>query len=624
MMNVVNLNVTNGMLMRFKIRIVSFFVLLLLMVNAAAEAQHLDRVEPLNWWTGMKNHNLQLLIKGKDIGNSKVFLQYDGVKLKAVHQADSPNYLFVDLYISDQAQPGSLNLKFDDPESGKFTYKYQLKAREKQRKRGVDPSDVVYLLTPDRFANGDKSNDSVAGLKDGLNRKSPNGRHGGDVRGIINHLDYLQNLGVTALWINPVLTNAMPHTSYHGYAITDFYHVDPRFGSNTLYKELADKLHARHMKLIMDMVFNHSGLKHWWVDNPPTKDWIHPYVKNNFAMNSISDPHIPDIESDSLQNGWFVPSMPDLNENNPFLANYLIQNSIWWIEYAGLDGIRMDTYPFNDQPFMKRWINRLQKEYPDFYVVGEAWYPDVAEESFWAGKDTTSEHSFNTRLPSVTDFPVCFTTHNVFSKDGSVQDLYSVLSKDFLYDRPNDNLVFLDNHDMDRFYYTIGQNLAKYKLAMTFLLTVRGIPEIYYGTEILMHGHGPDGVRRQDFPGGWKGDTRNAFTEAGRTPKEKQAFNYIRKLLQWRKNSPAITTGNLKHLMPHDNVYIYARNSAHETVLVILNNSAKSKNIDPDEYSKLTGPFKAGKDIISGKTFKAGDKLVVSGNQAMVLDINNR
>ena len=611
--------------MKQKVPFLAYFLLLMIALPfyASAQSSPVKRVAPLNWWAGMKDPHLQLMLQAPDIGKAKVNINYPGVRLQKVHRTDNKDFLFLDLYISSDASPGQLPIHINRPGKSSFTYDYTLKSRKGDHHPDqISPKDAIYLITPDRFANGNYANDSVAGLKDSLNMESPHGRHGGDIQGIINHLNYLQNLGVTTLWINPLLTNAMPTYSYHGYAITDYYHIDPRFGSNNLYKKLAQDLHKRGMKLIMDMVVNHSGSHAWWVKNPPAKNWIHPYMKNNFAMNSVSDPHAPKAERDSLQNGWFVRSMADLNESNPYLANYLIQNTIWWIEYAGIDGIRMDTYPFNNQTFMKRWVERIHREYPGFYIVGEAWYKSAAEASYWAGKDTTQSHAFNTRLPSVTDFPLTFATHQAFKPGGSVQALYNVLKKDFLYDRPDDNLIFLDNHDMDRFFYTIDENLAKYKLAMTFLLTTRGIPEIYYGTEILMKTHGKDGVVRRDFPGGWKSDKRDAFTKKGRTARENKAFNFTRKLLQWRQTSKAVQSGNLKQWPPKHNVYAYARNSAHHSVLVIINNSDKARSFDLSTMSDLTdGPFQTATRVLTRQKVQASKKLHLGANRAAILQI---
>lgn len=600
---------------------------LCVVIDLQAQEASVRRVEPPFWWTGMENEKLQLLVYGSNIGNADVRISYPGVSVAGIHAAENKNYLFVDLTVTDAAKVGNFQLEFHLPKKKKLSYTYELKSRERERLswQGLDQQDVIYLLMPDRFANGSPGNDNVNSLKEKSNRSFHGGRHGGDIQGISSKLDYLEDLGITALWINPLLENDMPEYSYHGYAITDYYAIDARYGSNAEYRQLADDLHKRDMKLIMDMVFNHCGREHWWVKDMPFADWIHHYpevVNTNHAMASVSDPYAATSDKSQFETGWFVSQMPDLNHDNPFLANYLIQNSLWWIEYAGLDGIRMDTYPYNKKEFMHEWANRVYAEYPGFYLVGETWVESEAQEAWWAGKQSSSTGEFNSRLNSITDFPLCFAIHRAFKKDGDVAEIYKVLSKDFLYHNSFSNKIFADNHDMDRLFHVLSENMDEFKLAMTFLLTTRGIPQIFYGSEILMKGHGEHGILRQDFPGGWKEDDRSAFVVQGRTSIENDAFNHIRKLLHWRKQSDAILNGKLKHFVPYDNVYVYNRYSDNESVLVILNNADQVRKIDMHRFTEVTDGFETATDILNGKEYKDISSIEMDGNTSLVLRLN--
>lgn len=584
----------------------------------------LDRVEPPSWWVGMKDPRVQLLVKGENIRDCNVAIDYEGITITDIHAAASPNYLFIDLLIDERAKPGSFPIDFTYDKRKKVTYNYTLMAREKVRhgQQGLDVGDVVYLVMPDRFKNGDPSNDEVPLLAEKKNRDFHSGRHGGDIAGLISGIPYLDDLGVTALWINPLLENNMPRYSYHGYATTDYYKTDARFGTNKDYRRLADSLHAHGMKLIMDMIFNHCGSEHWWMKDMPFKDWIHNYpdtAYTNHAKDAVSDPYAANSDGESLETGWFVKVMPDLNHDNPYLARYLMQNSMWWIEYAGLDGIRMDTYLYCKPAFMAAWAQHVYDEYPDFYIVGENWVDNEADEAFWSGKK--GQHEFNTYLNSNADFPLCFAMNRVFTQGWYIGALYQVLTNDFLYEDPFSNMIFVDNHDMDRFYHTIGKDLNKWKMAMTFLFTTRGIPEITYGTEILMTGHGPDGVRREDFPGGWPGDTRNAFTTAGRTPEENEAFDFLRTLLQWRAGSDAILHGGMKHFMPYDNVYIYNRKSDKQTVVVIINNNDEAKHIDLARYREILSGHSRGKDVFTGETLPDLNTVDVPAWTALLMEL---
>ena len=612
---------SRSVLKTFMVRL--WITVAMVLVGVMAEAQKIDRVEPAFWWAGMQYDELQLLVYGKGISELQPEINYKGVELVKVHQAENSNYLFLDLKISPDAVAGNFPIVFKKGRKMAARYDYALKERSEGKPNQIDGSDVVYLITPDRFKNGDTSNDDVKGMREKSNRQDKDGRHGGDLAGVISSIDYMHDLGITAVWLNPVLENNMENTSYHGYSTTDYYRVDPRYGSNEQYKQLADELHKKDMKLIMDMIFNHCGLEDWWMKDLPSKYWINDYPDydvTNHAIGAVSDPYAADTDLDLLTRGWFVPSMPDLNHDNPFMANYLIQNSIWWIEYAGLDGIRMDTYPYNSKEMMVEWVERVYKEYPGFFLLGETWVGDPATEAFWAGK-AMDDKSYNSQLYSITDFPMCYAIHNAFRPEGNVQALYDGLSKDFLYHTPELNTIFADNHDMDRFYHTIEKDLDKFKNAMTFLLTTRGVPQLYYGTEILMEKFGPHGDLREDFPGGWQGDSRNAFTSSGRTKKENEAFDHLRTLLNWRKESKAVHSGSLKHFTPQDNVYVYNRKAAGESVLVIINNKAEHSEIDMTRYQEVLKDYTGAVDVVSGKALDSLNNIKVEGNSSLVLEL---
>lgn len=606
-------------------KLIVIFLFLNLCYGASAQKATISRVEPPYWWAGMANPELQLMVYGHNIGGADVSISGEGVVLKKVHKADNVNYLFLDLEVNDSARPGTITISFSTAKNKSIEYSYEIRQRRQEGNKGVNATDVIYLITPDRFVNADEGNDNIAELKEGKNREFHSGRHGGDLKGIISRLDYLEDLGVTALWLNPVLENDMPVYSYHGYAITDYYEVDPRLGSMEDYKQLSAALHDKGMKLIMDMVFNHCGREHWWMKDMPFSDWINYYPREeitNHAKASVSDPYAAEEDIKQMEKGWFVSEMPDLNHDNPFMANYLIQNSIWWIENAGLDGIRMDTYPYNKPEMMAEWAQRVESEYPGFYLVAETWVETPAHEAWWAekGKNSPGFNSYST----VTDFPLCFAIHRAFKKDGDITDLYKVLAEDFLYHQPGSNKTFADNHDMDRFYHIVGEDLDKFKLAMTFLLTTRGIPQLYYGTEVLMRKYGEHGILREDFPGGWSGDQRNAFTAEGRTPEENEAFEYLRKLLSWRSNNSALINGSLKHFVPYNNVYVYERSAGRDAVLVILNNNDENVQIQMNRFAELTANVSKATDAMTGSElhgFADLEILEIPANTALILEL---
>jgi glycosidase len=607
-----------------RIRLVLVIVAMAVTAYAQKNALTIDRIEPPFWWTGMANDHLQLLIKGNDLSATSVAVDYPGVEVTNVTPGEHPGFLFVDLKISPEANAGTVPITFT---KGKRTRKYSYELKERASReglaRGLTERDVIYLITPDRFVNGDPDNDVVKGMREGINRSFPGGRHGGDLAGILSKVDYIHDLGVTTLWLNPIQENDMPEYSYHGYAITDFYKVDPRYGTNDQYLTLSSELHRRGMKLMMDVVFNHCGLEHWWMKDMPFPDWVHDYPNyevTNYAIASLSDPHAAERDRRQMEKGWFVPTMPDLNQDNPFMATYLIQNTIWWIEYAGLDGLRVDTYPYNSKEFMSKWSLAIAREYPDLYVVGETWNGSPALVAWWAERGPGYK-GYNSHTKAMADYPLYFAILNAFRKGGNVWALYEALSHDFLYEHPEAHKVFADNHDVNRIFHSIGGDMTRFRQVMTFLLTTRGIPQIYYGTEILMKGADNDGVIRGDFPGGWPGDPRDAFTREGRTQEEQEAYEFLRRLLNWRKTSEAIAKGSLKHFLPQNNVYVYNRRSDNESVLVIINNGDATATQDMSRFAEVLTGYASAKDVLTGKVYNDLSSISLDAHSSLVLEL---
>ncbi|OJJ23928.1 hypothetical protein BKI52_06145 [marine bacterium AO1-C] len=594
--------------------------------NSQAQSQKiLQHVEPTFWWVGMQNPHLQLLVHGQGISKYKASLQYAGVQIKSVTSLESPNYLFVNLYISSMAKAGKLPLKFTKG-SESFTYNYLLKNRQKRSKKGqlVDGSDVIYLITPDRFANGNPNNDSTDDTIEKANRKDENGRHGGDIKGILDHFDYIKNLGVTTLWLNPFLENDQPKYSYHGYGISDFYKTDTRFGTNEDFKKLVDRCHANGMKMVMDQVFNHCGSGHWWMNDLPSKDWLNQWPKftrSNFTNIAASDPYASAADYQLLTKGWFDTNLPDLNLENEYLATYMIQHSIWWIEYAQLDGIRMDTYPYPNQKAMAKWMQMLCKEYPGFYMVAETWASRASYLSYW-NNDRVNRNGYRSFVNSISDYPLYYSILRAFGKGGKVNELYETLAEDFVYGNPFNNKVFNGNHDVDRLLALLGGNVDKLKLSMAFIFTTRGIPQIYYGDEILMKNRKPDGQLRQDFPGGWAQDTRNAFTAKGRTSQENEVVTYIRKILQWRKKASSVHQGKLTHYVPQNNVYVYFRHTKDARTMVIINNGEQGyANYSLERFQESLQGYTKGKEIITGQTMNSLKQVRLPKNTALIIEL---
>lgn len=583
--------------------------------------------EPAFWWSGMKNPELQLMVYGENIASFRPSVSYPGVKLKSSVALESPNYLLVYLDV-ENAQPGTFDITFTKDKK-QIKMPYELKARKKDacKIKGFDSSDVLYLIMPDRFANGDPSNDNlVMKTTYKTDRNDPSARHGGDLAGIEKHLDYIEDLGVTAIWLNPVLENDMQGGSYHGYATTNYYRVDPRFGTNEDYVSLIDKTHAKGMRVVMDMIFNHCGSDHIWMKDVPSKDWFNnldKYVETSHVKEVYFDPYASEYDTKRMVDGWFVPSMPDLNQRNPHVATYLIQNSIWWIEYSGVDGIRQDTYPYADYKMMVDWCNAIYREYPDYNIVGEAWMNQTMGTAFWQ-KDSKLNERGNTMLKSVMDFRLMGLSHSAFFGDaGGMQALYEHLAYDYAYADIYNVLRFLDNHDTDRFLPAMPEKLDAFKQGIAFILTIPGIPQFYYGTELLMNGtkQKGDGYIRLDVPGGWPGDAVNQFEASGRTDIQNEAWNYMQKLLKWRKGNEVIAKGKMKHFVPQNGVYVYARNLNGKQVVVIMNGNAKESVLPLDRYDEILKGYTSGKDVITGKVVSLQKELTLGAKDVLVLEL---
>ncbi|ALQ08329.1 glycoside hydrolase family 13 protein [Pseudoalteromonas fuliginea] len=607
--------------------------ILLLCLYTIPSMSYALSVEPANWWVGMKKNTITLMLHEQNIANTQFkLLPYQGVELANITRTENPNYVFLHIAISDTAQAGTL--KFNSNGKNNFIFSLLERTKNSAVREGFSSKDTVYLINPDRFVNGDKQNDTVSGMLEEVNPTFKGGRHGGDIQGVINALPYLKDLGVTQLWLTPVLENNMPDYSYHGYAITDFYNVDPRMGSNSLYKSLSVKAKEQGIGLVMDMVLNHFGAEHTWMKDKPSKDWINfngefENGKNatSHARQTIQDPHASDYDKRQFNDGWFVASMPDLNQRQPLLSEYLTQNAIWWIEYADLSGIRVDTYSYSDKAFLSDWTKAIMQEYPDFNIVGEEWTSNPAIASYWQ-RGKHNQDGYTSSLPSVMDFSLQEVVIQALNEDESWNTgwvkVYESLANDFLYPDTNNIMVFADNHDMSRVYTELGQDEAKTKMAMTLFLTTRGIAQMYYGTEVLLDNtpSKDHGDIRIDFPGGFKGQTRNAFTGEGLTKQQKEMHKTISTLLNFRKSSPALDKGKLVHFTPQQGVYSYARISDEQTVLVFMNKNTKelTKNI---EYMQEVIPKNTkALNLFTHKTQVLGNTVALPAMSATVLIIN--
>lgn len=607
------------------------FVFALTCLNVfGAQGSIIKKTAPEFWWAGMKNPELQILLYGEQISNADVTLTGKGVILKEVVKQENPNYLLLYLDLTEaDAQTLTIRLK-QGKKLTEIPYKLKARVRKGEDIKGFTAEDVLYLIMPDRFANGNQENDIIKGMKESAtDRNNLYARHGGDLQGIANHLTYISDLGATAIWLNPTQENDMKEGSYHGYAITDYYQIDRRFGTNQEFKELVKQAHSQGLKVVMDMIFNHCGNENYLFADKPSKEWFNfssNYVQTSFKTANVMDIHASNYERRIATDGWFASVMPDFNQRNRHVARYLIQNSIWWIEYAGINGIRQDTHPYADFDFMSQWCKEVNEEYPYFNIVGETWLNSNVQIAYWQ-KDSKIAAPKNSYLPTVMDFPLQGLMNQAFDEEtgewgGGLYRLYDYLSQDLVYANPMGLLTFLDNHDTSRFAADEDKanNLTRYKQALAFMLTTRGIPQIYYGTEILMSGNkgNGDGALRRDFPGGWKGDEINAFSEKGRTALQNEAFNYTRKLLQWRKGNLAVTKGNMKHFSIRQGVYVYQREYNGQSVVVFMNGTNSSQELELTPYREVL-PSDSSTDLLSEKTIKLTDKLSLNPRETLIL-----
>ena len=607
------------------------WLFLLLVARVWAADDH--GMYPTHWWVNMKNPKLQLMVYRPNVGDyNKATITHAGVTVEKVTKVENKNYLFIDLRIASTTKSGTFNIRLTGGGSP-IDISYQLKPRRVGNgtafAKGVNSTDFIYLLMPDRFSNGDPNNDRVQGMRDqSLNRDSIFLRHGGDLQGIINHLDYLQDLGITTVWPTPVIENDMPNRTEHGYAITNHYRVDPRLGGEAAYKKLSDSLHARGMKLIQDAVYNHCGLFNFSIQDMPMKDWVHQwpsYTGTTYKDQPLFDLYASAFDQKKMLDGWFTRMMPDLNQSNPFVANFLIQNAIWCVEEFGVDGWRIDTYIYNDLEFMNRCNQALKNEYPKIGLFGETWVHGTTNQAFFA--ENTLNTKFKSNLPGVTDFQLNLYGINPaltqsFGWTDGVNKLYQTLSNDLLYKDPSRNVIFLDNHDMTRFLSQMNEDVDKLKMGIAWLLTYRGIPQMYYGTEVLMKGiSNPDGWVRLDFPGGWNGDPQNKFTSQGRSQKENEVFDYTRRFANFRKNSSAIKTGKTMQYLPENGVYVYFRYDNNQTVMCVMNQNNDAATIDLSRFSERIKNFTKALDVATGVTFNLEPTLTLGGKYVLVMEL---
>lgn len=591
----------------------------------------ITRVEPLSWWTGMQTP-LQLLVAGDRISDYDVRIEGGrGVRVCATHRAESPNYLFVDVAIDAEATPGTYYLVF---RQGDHTFKqaYEIAARRNgsAARESFTTADLIYLLMPDRFANGSPSTDSTDDTLEKADRHAPSGRHGGDIQGIVDHLDYIADLGATAIWPTPLLLDNEPEGSYHGYACADYYHIDPRFGTNEEYRDMVAAAHDKGLKVIMDVVTNHCGTAHWWMQDPPFSDWVHrfpEYTGTNVCFSTNMDPNASQYDLDLQESGWFVPSMPDMNLDNPYVLRYFQQWAVWWTEYADLDGFRVDTYPYNEKGPMSEWCASVRREYPSLNIVGECWTSSIPQLAYWQGGNANKD-GFDSHLPSIMDFPLQEAICHALSTDSAgwgtgMTRVYDCLSHDFAYHDLSKMVVFVGNHDTDRIGDVLRKDPRRMKLALTLLATIRGIPQIFAGDEMMFtskdrsQGHG--GLR-VDFPGGWADDETNLFSAEGRTGLQKEIFDYAQRLFQWRRTKPVIHSGHTKHFLSRDNTYAYFRYNDTQAVFVFINNSHERKTIPWSRYAEIASGLYDGRELLTGKSLMPDDTTTVDPLQTLIIE----
>ena len=600
------------------------------LASIADADDRIDRVEPLSWWVGMETP-LQLMVYGKEISEYDVAVAGSNVEISGVHKADSPDYLFVDVAVSPQAEAGTYYLVFSRGEE-RFKYAYEIaERRDGSRDRGsFTTADMIYLLMPDRFANGDESNDTCAATKEPCARNEFFGRHGGDIAGMSAHLDYIADLGATAVWATPLLLDDDPDGSYHGYACADYYNIDPRFGSNGQYRDFVRNAHSRGLKVIMDVVPNHCGIGHWWLDNLPFEDWIHrfdEYTPSNIAFSTNMDINASKRDLMLQESGWFVPTMPDMNLDNAFVRRYFEQWAVWWIEYADLDGLRVDTYPYNEKMPMSEWCAAVRREYPNINIVGECWTSSIPQLAYWQGGNANKD-GFDSHLPSIMDFPLRDAVCKAMTEDNpnwgeGMTRVYDCVSHDFVYHDLSNMLIFFANHDTDRIADVVSGNPRRMKLTMAMLATMRGIPQIFSGDEMmfrskdLSQGHG--GLR-VDFPGGWVGDEVDLFDPAQRDEIQRDVFDYTRRLFRWRKDKAVIHSGRTVHFLSRDNTYAYFRYDDTDAVFVFINNAPEPRYVPWSNYAEIAASLHDGCNVITGEACTVSDATAVAPQSALIVE----
>jgi glycosidase len=605
--------------------------ILFLIIANSVNAQ-ISRIEPANWWVGMKLNQITLLVYGTDIQNLEPQIKYSGVKIIKTEKVENPNYLFVTIDISPQTKAGTAKIEFQKKGKTIITKDFPLLARENNsaNRASFSPKDAILLIMPDRFANGDPKNDNTPESLEKANRSDESGRHGGDIQGIINNLDYIKNLGYTQIWNTPLAENNMPKYSYHGYAATDFYKIDSRYGTNEDFKRLVTEAKKRNIGVIWDVVLNHCGSEYYFVKDLPMKDWLNfqeTKTTTNHIKSTLLDPYATEQDKMGYTDGWFDTSMPDLNQRNPFMASFLIQNTIWWIEYAGLSGFREDTFSYADKDFLAKWTKAVLDEYPNFNIVGEEMTTVTELSAYWQ-KDKVNVDGYKCYLPSLMDFALtenlvkALTTKNDW--ESTWKESYKGMGQDYLYPNPNNLLIFPDNHDMDRIYSRLNKDFDNWKIAMALYTTMRGIPQFYYGTELLFTNEksGNDGQRRADFYGGWAGDIKNAVTGKGLEAKELEAQKYLSNLLNWRKNTTVIHNGKFTHYAPEKNdVYVYFRYNDKEKVMVILNKNKEKVTLDMNKYHQMIPNAFNARDIITNTEIAVNNSLEIAPKTALILEI---
>ena len=606
-------------------------IILLLIITTSSMFAQIEKIEPPFWYAGMHNPELQILFYGKNIAKFQVTVS-NPIVLINVLRTGNPNYIFVTINTKNSPATDCV-FTFKSNNSVVFTQNYSLKKRKENsaQRKSFDASDMMYLIMPDRFSNGRKDNDSNDLTHEKYNRDLPEGRHGGDIQGIINHLDYIQELGATTIWNTPLCEDNDVAYSYHTYAQSDVYKIDPRYGTNEDYVRLSAEMHKRKMKLVLDYVTNHWGLQHWMIKDLPTHDWINQfesYTQTNHKRTLVHDINASKIDTKICFDGWFVPTMPDLNQRNPLVLNYLTQNAIWWIEYADLDGFRVDTYNYADPEAITKWTKAITDEYPNFNIVGEISMRDQSQLSYWQKDSPIGKiQNFNSHLPSIMDFILSDALLTIFNEDGNWETgmtrIYNNFTNDFLYPNANNLLIFAENHDTHRVNHIYNNDIRKYKMAMALIATVRGIPQLYYGSEVGMAGNKDKGDAdiRQDFPGGWEDDAINAFTKEGRTQGQNEYFDFTSKLFNWRKNKSAVHFGKMTHYIPEDNTYVYFRYNATDSVMVLFNNSNETKTLKTDRFAENIENFKTGKDVITDKTIDVTKEITMEPKSVLILEL---